>query len=58
MKQESFFFKNSFNPKEKRQREKIGQRTNGKNRKQIANDRPKSNHVNYDIKCKWFKCLN
>lgn len=41
-----------------KKREKIRQRTNGKNKKQIASDRPKSNHVNYDIKYKWFKCLN
>lgn len=27
----------------------------GKNRKQIANDRSKSNHINNDIKCKWLK---
>lgn len=32
------------------------QRTDGKNRKQIASDRPKSDHINNDIKYKWSKC--
>lgn len=34
------------------------QRIDGKNGKQIANDRTKPNQINDDIKYKWSKCSN